>query len=251
MLDLFGIKKRKLAKFKKLESHRNLLIKVRKNVIIPYLDEKKFLYRTKCKELQRAEEERVGLCNSSCPNCGGSNVINKFVLGKGNLFGQIRTSPMLKVGGTIKGSYDTLPVNECADCGNQWEKATVSYNCKEEYPYDPYPYSKMWYIVRRLLDFVETEKTLNIFDIYKIHFRDTPREVMEYLIYQTIKNTYLSTTAQRCLTSLSAKYDTNIHSEYYNDNEFLWTLKDSLWEHFKNTVNEKTSNEKKKDSETN
>ena len=176
-------------------------------------------------------------------------MINKFVLGKGNLFGQIRASLILKVGGTIKGSYDTLPVNECADCGNQWEKATVSYNCKE-YPYDPNPYSKTGYIVRSLLGFVETGKILNIFDNYKIHFRDAPREVMEYLIYQTIKNSYSSLTAQEFLTSLGAKYDTNTHSEYYNDNEYLWTLKDSLWEHFKSAVNEKTLDEKKRENKT-
>lgn len=253
MFDLFGIKRRKQEKIKNLEIQRSRVIQSRKGVIFPYLDEKRALYQQSVKALQNADKEKVQSYNSSCPNCGSSNVINKFVRGKGDISGQIRTSPMLKVRGDIRGSYDTLPVNECRDCGNQWEKATIRF--LSPYDYKAYPYDVHWesrigYTIRRLLDFVETGDELNIPGTYKTELMDIPREVMECLIYLTIKNNSPSDKAQRYLTSLSARYDTDMYSEYYNDNEFLWTLKDSLWEHFKSTVNEKTSDEKKRENKT-
>lgn len=71
--------------------------------------------------------------NNTCPNCGNNNekeIVNRFaqVKGKGEVSGSV-SGNLFGVYGSVYGhsEIDTLTVNHCNKCGNQWEKTEAKY----------------------------------------------------------------------------------------------------------------------------
>ena len=140
MFDIFGI--RAYFKAKREEKEHRLKEKKqryqnRKKIIQDYLKDyykKDFDHRKKEYE---ENQKRANELNSKCPKCGSINVINNIRRTKGEIHGESHTyhsssshflssSNFFSSGhGKIDGELDTLPINKCKDCGNEWniEKA--------------------------------------------------------------------------------------------------------------------------------
>lgn len=70
--------------------------------------------------------------NQACPNCGSKNIIQVFRRPKGDIHGSLDSYSSCSAGlfgfhsshrssGKIDGNLDTLKVNQCKECGQEWE----------------------------------------------------------------------------------------------------------------------------------
>lgn len=96
--------------------------------------------------------------NSSCPKCKGNNIIQVYRRPKGELKGSLdsfsisshsgglfssSSSYYSKTNGNIEGELDTLRVNKCNDCGQEWEIKCKEFFAKHypnEVDYEDYVY---------------------------------------------------------------------------------------------------------------
>ena len=236
MFDLFGIKRRREERERKekerLESIKKAIerrIELRRAVIDPYISKKnEESDRIGEDEYNKAKSE-CDAKNSVCPKCGGKDIINRFVRVQGDLEGH-SYSGLYTGSGSIKGSLDTLKVNECKACGNQWEVAEVEHSREYYTPADfsPYDYcSRIGFLYRRVLgvlekseDKINDPKPSEFLTCYK----DTPREAIEYCLY-------IYGLHDRCGENemLGTKIVSDKKNPNYNDNPYLFTLKDEVW----------------------
>lgn len=86
--------------------------------------------------------------NGICPHCKGTNIIQQYHRSKGD----IRSSGSF-IEPSLSGDVDTLRVNKCNDCGNEWE---YKEHC---YTYDAYSNteSNLRYLIGQLDDIVNVE----------------------------------------------------------------------------------------------
>ena len=90
----------------------------------------------KRKDYEDKEELKNKESNSKCPNCHNKNIIQVYRRPKGEIHGSLDShsshysshglfsgysSSTSKATGKIDGSLDTLRVNQCKDCGHEWE----------------------------------------------------------------------------------------------------------------------------------
>lgn len=90
----------------------------------------------KMKAYEYEEEQKNKNSNSKCPNCHHNDIIQVYKRPKGEIHGSLDShsshysshglfsgysSSTSKATGKIDGSLDTLRVNQCKDCGHEWE----------------------------------------------------------------------------------------------------------------------------------
>ena len=232
MIDLFGIRRRREEREKerigRLKKDREKKIEYKQTLIDPYLkakeDEAKRIGKEEYdKELSKCEEK-----NSVCPKCGGKTIINKFLRVQGKIEGKSR-SYGFSSSGDIDGEIDTFKVNECKDCGHQWELSKPEYELDDYTPhdFDPYNYcSRVGTLYRSINRVLEGEKDLEEIK-YLECFKDTPKEVIEYLLYcWYIFDGYHWGNED---TALGIKIINDEKKENYNHSPYLFTITDEVW----------------------
>lgn len=266
MFDPFGIKKRRAeqaaqaaAARQKMFDEREARLESRKAIIDKFLDEKERAADEQAKKAQEKDEAEVTQKNAVCPICGSRNRIHKFVRikgelngssdgsfsGGGNLFGSYYSGHS---SGRIHGELDTHEVNECRDCGNQWEIAKTRHNFRCDYRLNTWAVSdsegQVGFLYRRLHYLVdktpeEIEKEIKSISPYNLlcNFKNTPRMVLENLLYRY--HFSWDGYAHR-----RDEWDTLLHtpickdeeSEKYNDDSYLFEFSEEDWELIKRVV---------------
>lgn len=200
---MFGIRKRireaearKAAALEQMKAARAELMQTRKEIIDSFLERKREEMYAEAKKLHDADRERVHEKNLVCPVCGSKNRINKFVRVKGKLnghssrhvYGSSGLFGGYYSGGSsenVHGELDTLKVNECKDCGNQWEIEEPAHHCVSDYGDDLYSVnslSNLGRLYRTLSQTFEGDRKAERNWITG-QYEGTPKAVLEYLLY--------------------------------------------------------------------
>lgn len=115
-MDLFGLKTKKKREYErkvKEAAEYRQWYQNRKKLIDKFLDDYNKKQQEICDKEIKQEKLRVDTINSVCPKCGSKNVVNRFVrLNGGNKNISLNDSYF---------SLDTLKINHCKDCTNEWE----------------------------------------------------------------------------------------------------------------------------------
>lgn len=238
MMDLFGIRRRREEKerqererLEKIKKDREKRIESRKSIIDPYIEKKQEEAERIGKEEYQKEKDECDMKNSVCPKCGGKDIINRFVRIQGEIDGHSHGYSFGGSYGSLEGKLDTLKVNECKACGNQWEVEKLDYILDDCIPQDFNPYhlgSKIGFLYRRVRGVLENNED-EINDLkpnkYLECYKDTPREALEYCLYcYGIGELY----GEKDL--LGTRLVDDKKSPNYNDNPYLFTLKDEVWD---------------------
>ena len=129
-------KEEALEKKHQEELHQLQLRKEKYNRYKEYIDSIVFQFNSEEKNkrneyIDKVREENK-THNQTCPNCNSRNIIQVFRRPKGELHGSLNSysshSSYLfgshsshRSSGKIDGSLDTLKVNQCKECGQEWE----------------------------------------------------------------------------------------------------------------------------------
>lgn len=97
-----------------------------------YLIENKRLNDKLASEIEKydkKEKKRIKKANEICPKCKSTKVVDKISQLKGEINGSSYNSSSFGLlggssygSGSIHGSMDTLEINKCNECGNEWKK---------------------------------------------------------------------------------------------------------------------------------
>ena len=256
MFDIFGIRAKRQAK-KEAEEAKKLaeaqekkrLYQERKAKIVAYLND----YREKEKEKRQAEFQTrldsAAILNGICPKCHSRNVINTVVRGKGEIHGKGTSSyfgggnlfgfSTYGIGHSkIDGEYDTLPVNKCKDCGNEWNIEKPEYPTEEDI-FSTYSSSGPTCLYYRIDDYLtmkynpyddkeeansleEKREALcnKVSEYWNLKpYRTIPRYMIEYTLYQGVSE------HDWRLDHLS-----KIFNYHKGDDKFSYRVSDELWE---------------------
>lgn len=77
------------------------------------------------------EKERVIKTNTECPRCHSHNIVDRISRIKGEMNGSSFNSGGMFSSygcGHINGNVDTLGINKCKDCDNEWKKEENNFN---------------------------------------------------------------------------------------------------------------------------
>ena len=121
----------------KLTEFKNMKINIRKILNLPN-NNQSIVINEGCEKLLKMAEEKSTINykneydrekkhNSICPNCGGTDIVNKITRVEGNVSGSF-----IWGNGGIYGHTDTNDVNNCNKCGNQWKKYEKNYKWKDD-----------------------------------------------------------------------------------------------------------------------
>ena len=238
MIDLFGIRRRReererreKERLEKIKKDREKKIEAREAIIDPYIDAKTKEAEEIGKLEYQKEKDECDIKNSVCPKCGGKNIINRFVKIQGEIDGHSHGYSFSGSYGTMEGKINTFKVNECKACGNQWEVAEPEYTIDDCTPSDFSPYnlgSKIGFLYRRVRGVLEKDED-EMNDLkpskYLECYKDTPREALEYCLYCFgVSESYSRDNL------LGTKMISDKKSPDYNDNPYLFTLKDEVWD---------------------
>lgn len=228
MFDIFGIRKRREERRLAKEAARQAEMQEkkrqyqeRKKLITDYLDAYMKKEHEKCSEEYLKDKERAEKINSKCPKCGSINIVNHIrrtkgeIHGKGSISGFSSHSSGLfssyshsSIHGSsrIDGELDTLPVNKCNDCGNEWKveeaKHSDTHNIFSAYD-STYPNSLYFRIdeyfelsydpddITEECNSLEEKREKYINDIASrkhtfYFYKDVPRYMIEYALYKGI-----------------------------------------------------------------
>lgn len=247
-MDLFGIKRRRAereAEARRIAEEeaakRKALLEKRKKLIDGWIDHHNEEILEKGRKRQLEDIRLVEEINSKCPICGSRNRIHRFVRTKGELDGHSRGASLGKYYssyGHIHGELDTFKVNECKDCGNQWEVATPRHNYAKDYVVDyhsPYEDGRIDYLYRRIKEVLKDGKWPKESSYVSTleEFHNTPRMVLEYLIH-----TYFwSWSGAHSLDLTESQYEAQkgpILGSWSEDDKdwdaYLWEFSDETWE---------------------
>ena len=212
--------KRKAEAFAKAQEEKRLY-QERKDMIDSYLGKWKDADFQKRYAQYKEDEQRAYRKNSTCPNCGSTDVVHNIRRGKGELhgegefessgFGTLFYHSSSGYGSAkIDGKYDTLPVNKCNHCGNEWNIAEANIDIGENI-FDTYgskyPTAKgLFYTIEKYLEarfdpYDKTEKfnsleekresIISDRDYATKNYKKVPRYMIEYAIYNVLdKDSY-------------------------------------------------------------
>lgn len=267
MFDIFGIRKRREEKRKAKEALRQEQLKEekrkyqeRKKLICDWLAVYNKEQSKKCSAEYAEEKKRVEEKNSKCPKCGSTNVINHIRRTKGEIHGSghisgssshygglFSSSSHSSIYGSSKidGELDTLPVNKCNDCGNEWMIEEVkfphshnifsTYNsvCPMQLYYRAEEYLELTYDptdIKEEANSLEEKRQKYIERVsnstWLNFFKDVPRYMVDYAMYKG-------------LTEHNYRAE-NAHSGFgWNDelDEYSYRIPDELWNVVKKLIN--------------
>lgn len=201
------------------------------------------------------EQERAKKCNSVCPKCGSTHVINHIKRAKGEIHGEgtskhysSSSSFLFSHSSThsgsshskIDGELDTLPVNKCKDCGNEWAIEIVKFvgsdndfeayqshypdklRCRieqfHELEYDPYDVTEECNSLEEMQD-----KFFKECGYFPSEYKKAPRYVLEYALYQAVKRHYLFD-MEDIPSSIFGLIVEDVTDEY------MYTMPDDTWD---------------------
>jgi len=125
------------------------------------------------------ENKRVKHENETCPKCKSNKVVDKICQLKGNIEASSSSTnlPNFISSSSISGSIDTVEINKCNECNNEWKK--ITYN-KADISWD----SKMRSLRKMLIPTTEfpTKEYLNEIEITKEFWIGTKIEILPLLI---------------------------------------------------------------------
>lgn len=270
MIDWFGIKARKERKEKEQKekealelleaAERKKAYQDRKERILSYLTKYDNEIEEKCNEEYEKEKKEAEEKNSTCPRCGSRNVVHKITRTKGEIHGNGTSSSFGSIGGnlfgidgyvssyghsTIDGELDTLQINRCKDCEEEWNIEEVekpsSYSAFCSYSsYAP------GFLFRRIEDYYEMkydprdvknefnsleEMRDNFLKRYSLswYFQDykkAPRYMIEYALFKGMTEHYYT------LENL----DKNLFNYKECDDAYSYTMTDEMWEVVKKMI---------------
>lgn len=250
MFDLFGIKKRRQEREearKKMLKDRKELAESRKSSINWFLNERSAAAYVRGQERYKKDREQCEKKNAVCPICGSKNRINKFVRTKGQLDGSLNGSSSGygslfggyshgSVSGKIHGELDTFQVNECRDCGNQWEVAKPEHTYVSDYSYDPWSIHSgdVGFLYRSIWNCLEEPEKLPKTSTSYItnQFKGAPREVLECLLYlyHTSYDGWGGDDYEEHYNDLyGIKICRDEYSPNFNDDAYVFTFTDEIW----------------------
>ena len=165
-------KEEALEKKRQEELHQLQLRKEKYNRYKEYIDSTVSQFKSeeddKRKEYEDKIREQNKIHNQTCPNCKSENIIQVFRRHKGELHGSFNSHSSHssrffeshfshRSSGNIDGNLDTLRINQCKDCGQEWEHKDEK---KIIYPSDWYSgkcdrYEKVSGFLRRVWCLIE------------------------------------------------------------------------------------------------
>ena len=269
MFDIFGFKARRQAREEKrkakeaeklaIAQEKKRQYRERKDKIDAYLAEYKKQDDARRSARYMELKERANRHNNICPKCDSTDVIHNIVRGKGEIHGESHSSytsssSSFLFGGSsygygsghgkIDGEFDTLPVNKCKKCGNEWNIEEVKYpdsenifdtwkefapSCLyyriEEYfklEYDPYDEKEPCNSLeeKREKFFEDASKNWNL-----VKYKKVPRYMLEYALFNGM------TESSYRIEHLPKEF--NYHED---DDEYSYRMTDGLWEIVKKIV---------------
>ena len=225
----------------------------RKTLIQKYLEDYDKVESDKRHELYQKRQKRAEETNGACPHCGSKNVVHNIRRGKGELHGEGRYSNKGAYtifggysygsgGGKIDGSYDTLPVNKCQDCGNEWNIAAAEYP-EDENAFNYHRSTKPKALLYAVINYYKVkfdpndvkdecnsleEKLEKFFQeerSYLIEYQYVPKYMLEYVIGNLFNSDY----DYRNWYGGKFRY-------YSNQDRYSYTFPDHIWEVVKKVV---------------
>ena len=243
MIDLFGIRRRREERerleeerIRELKANRKRKIENRKAIIDPFLEQKSKEAEEAGKKEQEKELKECEAKNSVCPKCGGKNVINRFVRVQGKIDGHSH-GYFGGSYGNVSGELDTLKVNECKDCGNQWEIAKPDSSRLSDYIHDDfsiYNYGSFIGFLYRRIDGILEKKDgeinrLEPMNLLIERYKSAPREALEYCLYSWYKihedDHYIHPNEK----ILGTKLVKDEKSPDFNADPYLFKLNEETW----------------------
>jgi ribosomal protein S27AE len=227
MFDIFGIRARRKAKQEEAEkvrleelAQKKKAYQERKAKICAFLEENNRKENERTSKEYVKELERVKEYNSKCPKCGSKNIVNHIRRTKGEIHGEgksyttgssshfLFSSHSSFSSGShskIDGELDTLPVNRCNDCGNEWviKEAQYPKTCNK---FSHYSSLTPGFLYRRVTEYLDLkynpediteecnsleEKREAFFNTYKASFwfdgyRELPKYMLDYVLWEGI-----------------------------------------------------------------
>ena len=272
MFDIFGIRKRRAEK-KRLEEEKRLeeirikkgAYQVRKKLIESYLSEYRKKENEKQAEKYRNLKKTADEQNSVCPKCGSTDVIHNIrrtkgeIHGSGNISGSVSSvgglflsssSGFISGSSEIDGEMDTLPVNKCKSCGNEWNIQDPKWPDSRNI-FSAYSSFCPTSLFRRITDYLELE--FNAMDIkeecnsleekkqkyvddhsddYHLKvYRECPRYMVEYAFFEGLK--YLTCRMDEYADMFGVDDETD---------EFSFKFSDEMWDTVKMLIRWKGQN---------
>lgn len=234
----------------------------RKAKILAYLKEYDTELEVKSKEIYAAKRKEVDKKNSTCPRCGSKNIVHKVVRTKGEIHGTGSSSSCGSIGGSllsfagsvssyghssIDGEIDTLQVNRCKDCEEEWniEELDDDYG-RVDNIFSNYDSFKPGFLFRRIEEYYkmkydpyDVKNECNSLDEMREKFfkewssshcieeyRKRPRYMIEYAIYMGF--------TEYCF---GLEYlDKKLFNYHKDDDQYSYTITDEMWEIVKKII---------------
>lgn len=234
----------------------------RKDKILAYLKEYDIAIDAKSKEIYEEKKKEVDEKNSTCPRCGSKNVVHKVVRTKGEIHGTGSSGSYGSIGGSlfgfagsvssyghssIDGEIDTLQINRCKDCEEEWniEELDDDYG-RVNSAFSNYDSFKPGFLFRRVEEYYEMkydpydvknkcnsleEMREEFFNLYsKSHYfadyKKCPRYMIEYTLYKGFTEHFYS------LEDL----DKTLFNYNKDDDQYSYTMTDEMWEIVKKII---------------
>jgi len=234
----------------------------RKDKILAYLKEYDIAIEAKSKEIYEEKKKEVDEKNSTCPRCGSKNVVHKVVRTKGEIHGTGSSGSYGSIGGSllgfagsvssyghssIDGEIDTLQINRCKDCEEEWniEELDDDYG-RVDSVFSNYDSFKPGFLFRRIKEYYEMK-----YDPYDIknecnsldemrekffekcssshcieEYKKCPRYMIEYAIYKGFTEHFYGL----------EDMDKKLFNYHKDDDEFSYTMTDEMWEVVKKMI---------------
>jgi len=260
----------KVDEFHRLEEEKRLekaaekkkAYQERKDKILAYLKEYNTAIDAKSKEIYEEKKKEVDEKNSTCPRCGSKNVVHKVVRTKGEIHGTGNGGSYGSIGGSlfglagsissdwhssIDGEIDTLQINRCKDCEEEWniEELDEDYG-RINSAFSNYDSFKPGFLFRRIENYYEMkydpydvknecnsldEMREKFFEKYSScyyfeEYKKCPRYMIEYALYKGFTEHFYG------LEDLDKK----LFNYHKDDDEFSYTMSDEMWEVVKKII---------------
>lgn len=234
----------------------------RKDKILAYLNEYYVAIDAKSKEIYEEKKKEVDEKNSTCPRCGSKNVVHKVVRTKGEIHGTGSSSSYGSIGGSllgfagsvssyghssIDGEIDTLQINRCKDCEEEWNIEEL----EEDYgrvtsAFSNYDSFKPGFLFRRIKEYYEMK-----YDPYDVKNECNSLDEMREKFFKSYSNSYYFEEYKKCPRYMIeyALYkgftehfygledmDKKLFNYHKDDDEFSYTMSDEMWEVVKKMI---------------